>query len=362
MTVPADDPDPRPDATLGWRTRDWVSLVGVTVVAAGVRGVRLTTPHSIYFDENYYAVDACLYVRTYRGCAYAQRVVEVSSEHPPLGKWIIGLGIQAFGNDPLGWRVPSLIAGTLTVVVVFLLGRVLLRSTVAATVAAGLLATDFLHLVQSRIAMLDVFVTLFTTETFLFVLYDSRFIGRSWLPPWRVAAGLAGGAATATKWAGALALIAALGVATYGDLKRRRSGAAPGRAADDAEWPWAHSTTRRVARVAVPLVLIPAVTYVATFVGRVHGSLLAAPWDSDSWVRTFLGVHRRMASFHLNLGDSFHQYASPAWSWLLLKRPVTYFFEATSGEYREVLAVGNPLVWWPASLTLALALWCWWRH
>jgi dolichyl-phosphate-mannose--protein O-mannosyl transferase len=37
---------------------------------------------------------------------------------------------------------------------------------------------------------------------------------------------------------------------------------------------------------------------------------------------------------------------------LLLKRPVAYFFTDEGGIYREILALGNPLTWWPSVLAL----------
>ena len=40
---------------------------------------------------------------------------------------------------------------------------------------------------------------------------------------------------------------------------------------------------------------------------------------------------------------------SPPWPWIALKRPVAYYFSAEGGSYREILALGNPLAWWPAA-------------
>jgi hypothetical protein len=53
-----------------------------------------------------------------------------------------------------------------------LLARRLLGSTLAASLAAGLLTFDFLHFVMSRTAMLDVFVVFFGLVSFLCLLYD----------------------------------------------------------------------------------------------------------------------------------------------------------------------------------------------
>ena len=31
--------------------------------------------------------------------------------HPPLGKWLIALGIRIFGMNPVGWRIGAAVAG-----------------------------------------------------------------------------------------------------------------------------------------------------------------------------------------------------------------------------------------------------------
>src|SRR6185436_8710468 len=103
-------------------------------------------------------------------------------------------------------------AGTLSVALLYLLIRRLLAGHVAAgaatagaTVAAALLASDFLDLVQSRVAMLDSFVTMLVLAVVLFVTLDrgrrrgprgEDFGAPRWLRglslgrPWRLAAGL----------------------------------------------------------------------------------------------------------------------------------------------------------------------------
>ena len=92
--------------------------------------------------------------------------------HPPLAKWLMALGIRAFDFTPAGWRVAPLIAGTLSVALLYLLARRLPASILAASLAAGLLVFDFLHFVMSRTAMLDVFVVFFGLLSFVCLTYD----------------------------------------------------------------------------------------------------------------------------------------------------------------------------------------------
>jgi dolichyl-phosphate-mannose--protein O-mannosyl transferase len=65
-----------------------------------------------------------------------------------------------------------------------------------------------------------------------------------------------------------------------------------------------------------------------------------------------------MLRFHTGLAGD-HPYESAPWAWLLLKRPVAYSFAEMAGSYREVLAIGNPLTWWPgaAALIVVAATW-----
>jgi dolichyl-phosphate-mannose--protein O-mannosyl transferase len=224
-------------------------------------------------------------------------------------------------------------------------------STLAATVAAGLLGLDFLHLVLSRTGMLDVFVTGFGVAAFLCLAYDrGAALGRArrparwgWGRPWRLAAGLAGGAAAATKWSGWPILAAVIILTVVQEVSIRR-----------AEGPGGVSRAFREegASIVVALVALPVLVYMLSYAGRLEGTLLAWPWSEGSWIRAFLERQRFMFDFHLGLRGQ-HPYESPAWSWLMLKRPVLFFFTPTPGGYQEILATGNPLTWWTAILALS---------
>jgi dolichyl-phosphate-mannose-protein mannosyltransferase len=270
-----------------WTQRDWLALAVISAGAAMLRLAGLTTPAGLVFDEIFYARNACRFVLDGAQCGIDDLV---SGAHPPLGNWLIGIGIKLFGFDEFGWRVASAVAGTLGVALLYVVVRRLLAAgqaappaaTVGATVAAALLATDFLHLVQSRVAMLDSFVTLFVIAGVLFVTLDA---GRrrgtrgedldapSWLRrlalgrPWRLAAGLALGSATAVKWSGgyvALGVVALLVVwETAASLEPGGGDPAQGRRG----WPAAFGAAFR--REAVPTVvllgLVPLALYVASY-------------------------------------------------------------------------------------------------
>jgi dolichyl-phosphate-mannose-protein mannosyltransferase len=343
----------------GWSPLDLLAVGAVTVTGGLIRLVSLSRPTRFVFDE-FYAADACWYLYASRSrCGFSG---EITAVHPPLGKWLMAIGIRLFGYSPGGWRIASVVAGTLTVALVYVLARRLLGSTLAATLASGLLAFDFLHFVMSRTAMLDVFATFFGVALFLFLVLDrDRLLlgGRNdhrhtvRRHGWRIAAGAAGGAAAASKWSGWPLLAGAILLTLWWERSARSSDPRP---------PLGRFLRESAPSIVLPLVALPAALYASTFVGRVDGSLLAWPWDPESWIRAFVERQGFMLEFHLPLQGA-HPYSSPAWSWILLRRPVLFFFsEPRSATYQEILALGDPLRWWLAGVALIALLVLWVRR
>ncbi len=342
----------------------------MAVVTAGAAILRLTglaTPAGLVFDEIFYARNACRFVVDTAQCGIDELV---SGAHPPLGNWLIGIGIRLFGYDEFGWRIASAVAGTISVAILYVLVRRLLAgrvsaaaATVGSAAAASLLAIDFLHLVQSRVAMLDSFVTMFVIGVVLFAVLDGGrergargedFGAPRWLRrlslgrPWRLAAGLALGSAIAVKWSGGYVAIGVVVLLVAREMTTGPEG--------DRGGGWRAALGGAFRREVLPslllLGLVPLVVYVASYAGRIDGELLALPWREGSVWRGILEHQLAMLRFHLGLeGD--HPYESAPWSWPLLKRPVAYSFASGPGGYREILAIGNPLTWWPGAVALA---------
>lgn len=329
-------------------------------VATALRLVSLGRPVSLVFDEIFYAVDGCFYVE---GNPDICGVSELTARtHPPLGKWLIGAGIKLFGFEPFGWRIVAALAGIVTVALVLFLAWRLLRPVVSAgaaragaTAAGLLLAVDFLSLVQSRVAMLDIFVALFDTAAITCIVLDrdrqrepewqASLVERLTLGrPWRFLAGASLGAATAVKWSGAYAALAVVGLVVAWEIAERL----------DERGFW--SAARRAAVTELPrsvvlLGLVPLAVYLASYIGRMPGEVIGLPWEAGTFWNNWWTHQRAMLDFHTNLSGH-HPYESPPWSWLLLKRPVAYFFTDETGAYREILALGNPLTWWPSVVAL----------
>lgn len=127
-----------------------------------------------------------------------------------MGKWLIAGGLWLFGaDDPFGWRFSAALFGTLSIALIFAAAWLLFRSVTLATAAGLLTSLDGLHLVESRLALLDIFLMFFVLLAFVFLLLDrddgrrrlvTRFsphglgpwLGIRW---WRITAGVACGLA-----------------------------------------------------------------------------------------------------------------------------------------------------------------------
>ncbi|MCW2714484.1 MAG: phospholipid carrier-dependent glycosyltransferase [Frankiales bacterium] len=393
-----------------WRTRilpptdgrgGWLAALGIGLLAGLLRFVRLDIPAGRIFDELYYACDAQNLLRF---------GVEVATEtdandgsvamsctptgqpgfivHPPLGKWAIALGIRLFGVTEFGWRFSAAVAGTIMVVVLVRVTRRMTGSTVLGCLAGLLLAVDGLHFVQSRVAMLDIFLAAWVLGAFACLVADRDAVRRrlaavdeamltGWGPrlglrPWRIAAGVCLGAGLATKWSAVYYAVVLVLLSVAWEVGARRTAGIhrPVRA-----------TLLRTLPGALPsLLVLPLAVYVSSWAGWF---LSDQGWDRQ-WAetapssglsgllpeafRSLVQYHREIFTFHDGLSTS-HPYQSHPSGWLLLARPVSYYYPAgvTRGEYgcaaescaREVLSIGTPAIWW-ASIPMLLALvWLW---
>ncbi|CAM5575606.1 Undecaprenyl phosphate-alpha-4-amino-4-deoxy-L-arabinose arabinosyl transferase [Streptomyces californicus] len=316
--------------------------------------------------------------------------------HPPVGKWIIGFGEQLFGFTPFGWRFMVAALGTLSVLLLCRIGRRLFRSTFLGCLAGLLLAVDGLHFVMSRTALLDLIVMFFVLAAFGCLVVDRDHARRrlaAALPvdeegvlrpdarvaetlrlgwrPWRLAAGVMLGLAFATKWNG-LYVLAAFGLMTVvWDVGARRTAGAV--------HPYRAVLRRDLIPAFVSTVPVAIVTYLVSWTGWIvtdkgyyrnwaatEGKGSTWSWLFPDWLRSLWHYENQVYDFHVGL-TSGHTYESNPWSWLVLGRPVSYFYEEQTGCPEsstgkcasEVLAIGTPLLWWLACFALAYVVWRW---
>lgn len=381
------------------RVLRWAAPAFVVVIAAVTRLINLGSPHTLVFDETFYVKDAWTLVNLgYEGqwpaeadalFAGGQTDIFLADPsfvvHPPLGKWLIGLGMLIFGpENSFGWRVATAVTGILAVVLIMLIARLLFKSMLLATIAGFLLAISGTAIVMSRVALLDNFVMFFALLGFGAVLLDRSWSrvrlaawiarreeggrGTDWGPalwnrPWLIAAGAAFGATAAVKWSG-LYFLAAFAVYTLvvDALARRRAGIQF----------WASGTVFKQAPVTFLLTVpIALVVYLSTWSSWfLSDNGYSRHWAEDaghawsgllSWVplsvQSFWHFEASVYSYHLGEMRP-HGYQANPLTWLLMIRPTSMYYQSSSlGQDgcqfttcgASITGIANPIIWWAAT-------------
>jgi dolichyl-phosphate-mannose-protein mannosyltransferase len=294
----------------------------LSLAAAAFRLPGLAYPGEEYFDEVYHAKTALQYLR---GEAPTEWV------HPPTAKLLIAVPVWLFGYAPWSWRLAPALAGTLLAPVFFLLARRVLATERAALFAALLLLMDGVYLVQSRIAMTNVFAVLFQ------LLAALRLLRAATAERLRLADmagfGLALGLALSTRWTSLFAW-GFLGLVHFA-LRRERA-----------------LRPRELALGALAFAVLPAAVYLLSYVpwmAQAHPQGLPAWW---SRIGDVLEEQSRVWDYHAHLSAT-HTYFSPWWTWPWLYRPTWYFWQSGEAFVRGIVALGNPAIWW-ASVPVSL--------
>jgi dolichyl-phosphate-mannose--protein O-mannosyl transferase len=392
-------------ATVGRDTwKSWAACGWVVVIAAILRFVNLGLPNSLVFDEVYYAnegqqlLDHGVEWRTETDAAgnvtnsFGDYVV-----HPPLGKWIISIGIKLFNNGwarshgidaAFAWRFTAALCGTLAVLMVTRIGRRMFKSTVLGCTAGLLMALDGFELVLSRTAILDIFVLFFALAAFGCLLLDRDQRRRRWLreiengldptrrgksgrprfnvvdiPWWRLGCGVMLGAGCAVKFSVIWYIPVFMLLIYWWEAQLRRTvGVAH---------PWRDALLDEVGWIAA-MGGLAVVIYLASWSGWF---LTDTGWKRH-YVRDQLGRHEypiigalenlyyyhvEMLKFHFGLTTP-HPYQSWPWQWLILGRPVAFYWsgDPVCGAQNcaaEILLLGTPALWWAFLPALAGTAW-----
>ena len=291
----------------------------ITFMAFVLRIFHLDRPKGLVFDEIYYVDGARDYLK--QGVELAKGAPEFVV-HPPVGKWLIAVGIKLFGDHEFGWRIAVAVAGTLTVYLTARIALKIFHENKWATLAALLVALDGMNLVMSRTALLDIFLT-------LFILLSVN----AWLSGRYLSFAIYLGLAMGSKWSALYFVIALLLLELVLNRKLLRT---------------------------VKIGLISFVTYLATWFGWFASSL---GWDRDSRsnpIASLIYYHKEMLGFHTGLTEK-HSYQANPWSWIVMGRPTSFFYQSPKGCgskscSQEVLALGTPILWWLGVLALVVLI------
>jgi len=303
------------------------------LIALVLRLLNLGTPKGFIFDEVYYVDGARDYLK------YGVEVTGATPEfvvHPPIGKWLIALGIKIFGDNEFGWRFMGALLGSVMVILIALIAQRLFRSAFLTICASALIAMDGLALVHSRTALLDIYLSFFVLiATYFFVMR------------WHWWTGLALGLAVATKWSGLyfLALFAAIAIYRVFTLHTGRELVKP------------------TSKTFVQYALIPITVYFSSWIGWFASNRGWARDHASNVIASFFHYHSQVLGFHTGLVEK-HSYQANPWSWIVMGRPTSFYYQSpnTCGAdncAQEVLALGTPFLWWVGAIALAVVFGFW---
>ena len=310
-----------------------IAPILIALASFVLRIINLGLPKGFVFDEVYYVDGARDLLK------YGVEVDGTNPEfivHPPVGKWLIASGIKLFGDTEFGWRFASAVFGTLLILLFARLIHVLFYSPLLTALGAALMALDGLLLVHSRTALLDLFLTFFTLSGVL-LWHRNRHI-------W---AGLAFGLAIGCKWS-AIYFVAVIGlIAVYQILVTRDI----------------RKSLKPIAAKFLQYGLLPVFVYTITWAGWFISDRGWSRQWSNNPVVSWLHYHSEMLNFHTGLTEK-HPYEANPWSWLVMGRPTSFFYESPKGCgakdcAQEVLALGTPILWWVGTISIAVVVGYW---
>lgn len=303
---------------------------------------RLGTPPQYVFDELYYVYTAQHYVdgrEAYDTATLPQDDPALEWTHPPLAKLIIAGGILTAGDNPIGWRLASVLFGVAGVCLTCLLGFGLSGQLAVGAGAAGLLLLDNLYLVESRTGMSNLIYAVFALAA-LAMCYRALTLPLPRAKTFLLLTGIFLGLALATKWSAA-ALWGWVGLALLwrGWQLTREPDATPVRVAREWGVP-----------VIAAMVVLPALIYAASWL---HFFL------TGHSLADLITLHQEMFRYHRNLGVV-HADSSSWWEWPLTLQPVRYFIARRPDETMVVLGNGNLALYLPMTLAVAWVAVDWW--
>lgn len=264
--------------------------------------------------------------------------------HPPLGKLMIAGFAKLFNFKPefsfakigdpfpdhkyLALRFLPSLAGALLPVVIFLLALQLKFKPRAAFAAGIMVVVENALLVQTRYILMDGFLLLFGFSALLFY-FRRKFL---WMA-------VLSGLAASIKWTGLTFLALPFLIEALPIYKQRGY--------------------KQILKLPIYFLLIPLIVYFSVF--AVHFSLLTKPgagdafmspgFRSESLIKKFIELNAEMYRSNQRLTAT-HPYGSQWYSWPFMTRPIFYW---VSGDSR-IYFLGNPVIWWAATVAVVLGL------
>lgn len=328
---------------------------GIAIVCLGSIGLRfwgLGRFNVFVFDEFYYAKFANNYLTN----------TQFFNSHPPLSQYLIAIGIWIGDRLPIGqdttntltgslhstfsYRWMNALFGSFITPIVAALAYQLSQRMSYAFLAALFISLDGLFLVDSRYALNNIYLVFFGLLGQLLVVMASKNTQDRRLL--LVVAGISFGASAACKWNGLwflLGIYALLVIAKLWQIIKsdRQSSIITNSILD-------RFATIGIIEIVICLVVTPIAIY----------SLLWIPHLIQNPTPNFIDVQLRILNYHEKVGNGvkIHPYCANWYTWLLMTRPLAYYFKQYKPDYYyDVHAMGNPLLWWFALVAIFRSIW-----
>ncbi|OCR00373.1 dolichyl-phosphate-mannose--protein O-mannosyl transferase [Oscillatoriales cyanobacterium USR001] len=347
-----------------------IGIVGIFLLSAALRFWGLDRFNGFVFDEVYYAKFANDYLTK----------TPFFNAHPPLSQYIIAIGIWIGSHLPFGqnsvngltgsilspwdYRWINAFTGSFIPLVIVALAYQLTHRRSYAFIAGLFAACDGLFLVESRYALNNIYLVILGLLAQLFFLKALDNQGKKrWM--WLILAGIGFGASACIKWNGLwflfatyLLLIFAWGLRLIqGKIRNEDRSFHPSQSSLE------HLTQLNLIEIILSLAIIPVAVYSIAWIPHLMLNPTPNFWDMQ---KEILSYHKRIKS-----GADVHPYCSSWWSWILMLRPVVYFYKVaeSKGEIDPVLpslepgvtkavfdvhAMGNPILWWFSTCAIFL--------
>lgn len=268
-------------------------------------------PDNYYFDEVYHAFTAQAYAdndpRGYEWWNQAPEGLAYEWLHPPLAKLIQAFSIVLFGDTPFFWRLPSVVFGLGTGILLYFIGRDVFKSKTLGLLAMTFWSFDGLALTLSRITMNDIFLAFFVTLAFYLFMVKKELL----------LVGLVLGLAVSTKWPGLFA-IGFIGFLWFAQSLRNRS------------------FIRELPVALGSFFIIPICIYILSY---------SQFFLQGHTIDQFKELHRQIWWYQTNL-EADHPYGSTPFDWAFLRRPLYAFTEGKGTSVANIYFLGNPVFHW----------------
>lgn len=294
-------------------TKNRFMFFGIMLVAALSRVYYVTGMEMPVYDEVMHIPGAVNYMeRGYPGPA--------PWHHPYLRNIIMYTSMGLLGDNPIGWRLPNIVAGISSVCLLYLLVFKLFDSQNVALIAAFLLAIDPLHINQSRLNPdYSLVVFAFVASFYFTILYAEKL--KSYL---LVMAGIMLGIGLSVKWYAFFTIIIAFFISftIYGKSENKQQ------------------RRDRLLFIFSSLVVLPATVYLLTFY----------PWFGRGYsLVDFLWLQRDMYSQLQSMTEANFYYMAKLpslgpYDWFVSLKIMGYKIQA-GDRIIAVLYMGNPFVW-----------------